>query len=283
MFNAINPPKDQLLLDVTHILSDANQILRQEFQAYLAGQLDFLIEAKSDHSPVTQADLKVHAFLNTALANILKLPILSEEGEHHDRMTWQKFWLLDPLDGTKEFIHKRPEFTINLSLVEHSQTTFAAISVPEQHVIYIGYLNQPPLRFCTQTKRWFQYSADVAVEALVQLGVSHRQSGRQDLLFLQAIEAQHQVKLIRAGSAYKFCLMLEGEVDIYPRFHPTSEWDTSAGQCLLESIGGGIYALDGKAFVYNQRSTLLNAGFIAVTQPKYQQLAFATLDSLPEV
>lgn len=279
MFKEIEIPKDQILLDMVCMLSKANEILRTEYQVYLNDDSDFLIQHKEDYSPVTQADLKVNSFLSEALMNMSNIPILSEEGNHTERATWQKFWLLDPLDGTKEFIEKRPEFTINLSLVEHSNTTFAAISVPEKQVIYLGYGNQLPLKFCLLSKKWFKYASHQSVQTVIRLGMSHRQKDLSDIRFFQAIQENHTVTVIRAGSAYKFCLMLEGEVDIYPRFHPTAEWDTSAGQCLLESIGGGLYSLKEKSFMYNQRATLINQGFIAVTQKKYKHLAFNILKS----
>ena len=262
MFIKTKAPPHTLILQLLPIVQQACEILNQEFQDYCSGAA-FDVEKKTDDSPVTQADYRVNYYLMQALAKISNLPVLSEEGEQDQRQQWQEFWLLDPLDGTKEFLHQRPEFTINLSLVRGSLTTFAILAVPEQQLIYFCPEQGLPYKYDIQKMTWFAYEM---LETTKMIAVGLSQSSQQKpkyTEYLQSLAKLTDYTEFKAGSAYKFCMMLEDQVDIYPRFHPTSEWDTSAGQCMLERIGGGLVDLEGRPFIYNHRDTLLNGGFIA--------------------
>ncbi|MBP6190447.1 MAG: 3'(2'),5'-bisphosphate nucleotidase CysQ [Acinetobacter sp.] len=278
MFIKTLVPSDHLIAKLVPIMAQASQILLEEYQSYCAGG-EFNIQEKSDDSPVTQADLKVNHFLLKQLATItLELPVLSEESDYSARKAWQRCWMLDPLDGTKEFIHERDEFTINLSLIENHHTTFAIIAVPCEQVMYIGYTSQLPYKYSFSRQEWYQYQVDEqAADVAIQVGLSHNSKNPKYQNFIAPILQQREVIRREAGSAYKFCMMLEGEIDIYPRFHPTSEWDTSSGQSLLESIGGGLLTLEGKPFLYNQRETVLNGGFIAFKDAACKKLAYEAL------
>lgn len=271
-------PNDELMQTVVQILQQASEIIRQEYLTFCQGE-KFHVQTKHDDSPVTQADLKANQFIETALQKLtLALPLLSEENEHHERHTWSRCWLLDPLDGTKEFLHQRPEFTINLSQIENGKTLFSAIAIPAQQLIYIGYLDQHPYKYDAEQQQWFAYQApEVQQIEPIQVGLSHRSKQPEYQEFIEILQKNHAIETSQAGSAYKFCMMLEGKIDIYPRFHPTSEWDTSAGQGLLESVGGGLVSLAGEPFIYNQRRRLLNDGFIAFAQPAYQEIALNAL------
>ncbi len=277
MFKITTAPQDALILQLVPIVTQACEILRVEYQAYCAGGA-FDVEQKTDNSPVTQADYRVNDFITTSLQKSFpQIALLSEEGDHTGCKQWQKFWLLDPLDGTKEFLHKRPEFTINLSLVEGAHTTFAILAIPAEQTLYICPKKGCPLKFETRTGQWLEYVADEPCAA-IQVGLSQSSQGRSKYAeYLDILKQQVEVVEFRAGSAYKFCMMLEGKVDIYPRFHPTSEWDTSAGQCLIERIGGGLVDLQGRPFLYNQRDNLLNGGFIAFKNIEMKKLAFQAL------
>lgn len=278
MFVPTLQPKDELLHDVVQILQQASEIIRQEYLTFCQGE-KFHVQTKQDDSPVTQADLKANQFIETALQKLTPtLPLLSEENEHHERHTWSHCWVLDPLDGTKEFLHQRPEFTINLSQIENGKTLFSAIAIPAQQLIYIGYLDQHPYKYDAEQQQWFAYQApEVQQIEPIQVGLSHRSKQPEYQEFIEILQQSHAIETSQAGSAYKFCMMLEGKIDIYPRFHPTSEWDTSAGQGLLESVGGGLVSLAGEPFIYNQRRRLLNDGFIAFAQPAYQEIALNAL------
>ncbi|MDM1247544.1 3'(2'),5'-bisphosphate nucleotidase CysQ [Acinetobacter sp. R933-2] len=281
MFIKTQAPQDEQILKLVPILAQATQILLEEYQNYCAGR-EFNIHEKDDHSPVTQADLRVNAFLLQQLAILTPhIPVLSEENDHSERHHWTECWLLDPLDGTKEFIHERDEFTINLSLIQNHQTVFSLIAVPTEQVMYVGYLTEPPYKYSFSQQTWLRYSKfkDIANDA-IQVGLSHSSKNPKYQQYIDYIEQETPVIKREAGSAYKFCMMLEGEIDIYPRFHPTSEWDTSAGQGLLESIGGGLVSLKAQAFTYNQRATVLNDGFIAYRDQENQKIALAALTNV---
>ena len=281
MFITTQAPQDQQILKLVPIMAQASQILLEEYQNYCAGS-EFNIDEKDDHSPVTQADLRVNQFLLQALAEITPdIPVLSEESDYSKRHGWTTCWMLDPLDGTKEFIHERDEFTINLSLIQNHQTIFSVIAVPTEQVMYIGYLTELPYKYSFSQKTWERYNKFKDADAdAIQIGLSHSSKNPKYQQYIDFIEQEIPVIRREAGSAYKFCMMLEGEIDIYPRFHPTSEWDTSSGQGLLESIGGGLVSLDAVPFTYNQRDTVLNDGFIAFRDKDNQKIA---LDALSNV
>ncbi|EPF71927.1 3'(2'),5'-bisphosphate nucleotidase CysQ family protein [Acinetobacter rudis] len=281
MFITTQTPQDAQLLEIMSILQKASQMLLDEYRHYCAGKA-FEVESKYDQSPVTQADLKVNQFILQQLALFSPdIPVLSEENDHSDRQQWESCWMLDPLDGTKEFLHRRDEFTINLSLIQNHQTVFSAIAVPCEQLVYLGYLTELPYRYSFETQHWERYCKyKDNEEDAVQIGLSHRSKNPKYQQYIEYIEQEIPVIRREAGSAYKFCMMLEGEIDIYPRFHPTSEWDTSAGQGLLESIGGGLVSLSAVPFTYNQRSTVLNEGFIAFRNENNQKIALDALQSV---
>lgn len=281
MFITTQAPQDQQMLNLVPILANASKILHEEYQNYCAGR-EFKILEKSDHSPVTQADLKVNQYLMDQLKILTPhIDVLSEENDNAERHTWSTCWMLDPLDGTKEFIHKRDEFTINLSLIEDHKTVFSLIAVPTEQVMYLGYLTELPYKYSFEHQTWERYCKFKAHETdAIQVGLSHSSQNPKYQQYIDYIEQENPVIRREAGSAYKFCMMLEGDIDIYPRFHPTSEWDTSSGQGLLESIGGGLVSLDAVPFSYNQRDTVLNAGFIAFRDIDNQKIA---LDALSNV
>ncbi|MFC6052120.1 3'(2'),5'-bisphosphate nucleotidase CysQ [Acinetobacter sp. Ac_877] len=277
MFKPTTAPQDSLTLQLVPILTQACEILREEYQQYCAGGT-FDIEKKLDNSPVTQADYRVNTFLTSALAQISDLPLLSEEGDHLTRQNWQKFWMLDPLDGTKEFLHKRPEFTINLSVIDGENTSFAILAIPCEYTLYIAPETGFPLKYDVINQQWFIY-AHSEQEEVVKIGLSQSSQNKpQYAEYLEAISQLSSYSAFKAGSAYKFCMMLEDKVDIYPRFHPTCEWDTSAGQCLLERIGGGLVDFKARTFLYNQRENFLNGGFIAYRNKHMKNLAFQALE-----
>ena len=278
MFISTKAPQSELMQDLLPILVQASEILREEYQQYLSGGA-FDVEHKSDNSPVTQADFRVNQYITQALDKVSDLPLLSEEGENNLRQQWQKFWMLDPLDGTKEFLHKRPEFTINLSLIDGSNTSFAVIAIPCENVLYVALEQGVPFKYNISTGEWFIYSNMNNNEHPLFVGLSQSSQNKPKYAeYLDVLQSITDVSVYKAGSAYKFCMILEDKVDLYPRFHPTSEWDTSAGQCLLERINGGLVDFQGRPFLYNQRDTLLNNGFIAFKNVEIKQIAFNALE-----
>ncbi len=229
--------------------------------------------SKSDDSPLTLADLASHDILEPGLAALApQVPVLSEESADistAERLAWARFWLVDPLDGTKEFLGRTGEFTINVALVEGSQAVLGLIYLPLSDQAYLGVPGRGawcyeegkaeprPLR----TRRL----SDASPLAVLS---SRRHRGPRLQALLDWLQ-QEQGPLQRhdSGSALKFCQLVEGKGDIYPRFAPCCEWDTAAGQALLEAAGGQLLDLAGQPLGYNQRDSLLNPDFIALAEP----------------
>lgn len=280
-FVACQTPLSPLLNDLCTLLQQASALLERLYHHYLSGQ-HLQVDYKQDTSPVTQADWQAHQLIVKALGQLTPdIPVLSEEGLHDLRQQWSHYWLLDPLDGTREFIEKTGEFTINLSLMRHGQVDVAALAVPLQHCLYFCQAGNLPFRYewSDGEIRLSHYhpdrNRDIAPRPL-QLAMSRRadKSPWYGYLLADLQQRQQPVALVQAGSAYKFALMLEGDIDAYVRFHPTSEWDTAAGQGLLEAIGGALVDMQGRPFRYNQRTTLQNDAFIAVRKASdWQQFA----------
>jgi len=261
-----------LMPSVVSIAQQAGELLTVFYNNHLQSSIN--IETKDDQSPITAADMAAHELIESALHVLTPdIPVLSEESSDvSDRRQWTRFWLVDPLDGTREFIKKTGEFTVNIALVEAGQVLLGVISVPLKKQVYVASNNLSPHE--NQPKIAYRVDADGSQQILsahhvlgrkLNTAMSRRSSRPQYAEYQQQLtQAGFEFDTINAGSAYKFCLMVDGEIDLYPRLHPTSEWDTASGQCLLEVLGGALVDLDGKPFQYNQRDQLLNGAFIAV-------------------
>ena len=227
---------------------------------------DAAVRHKDDHSPLTEADLAAHRCIVAGLRSLTPgIPVLSEESRDADiaeRRAWRRLWVVDPLDGTREFVKRNGEFTINIALVEDGVATFGVIQQPVGGGLWHGAPGTGAYRrIVEQDGR----DADVVIrvrkpaDAPLRIAASrsHRDARTQALLDALGGEA------VACGSSLKFCRIAEGGIDLYPRFGPTSEWDTAAGQAILEAAGGAVLDPQGRPFRYNQRDTLLNGDFIA--------------------
>jgi 3'(2'), 5'-bisphosphate nucleotidase len=232
---------------------------------------DFNVELKDDNSPLTRADRASHTIIVKRLTDLdPSIPVLSEESEHieyEERSRWEKFWLVDPLDGTKEFIKKNGEFTVNIALIENGLPIFGIIMAPVTNTIWYGgkrhgafviEKNSEPRRIETNT--------DFSGNIVAAMSRSHSSEAETQLFTKFGVSKQ-----TGAGSSLKFCLIAEGKAHLYYRANPTFEWDTGAGQAIVEAAGGFFSFVKGKA-KYNDKS-LLNPGFI---------VAAAAPDRLPE-
>jgi 3'(2'), 5'-bisphosphate nucleotidase len=228
------------------------------------------VTAKSDDSPVTAADIAAHELLVAGLKALdPSIHILSEEDANiplSERSQWQRWWLVDPLDGTKEFISGSEEFTVNVALIENGRVVFGVVSMPTNNRCYFGGAGLGAWR-----------SDDTAhltpIEVRNQPGVgesftvvaSRRHSSpEQEKLLAGLSAAVGELQLTNIGSSLKFCLLAEGAADCYPRLAPTSQWDTAAAQGVLEGAGGVVLNLAGETFDYPARESLLNAFFLAL-------------------
>ena len=226
------------------------------------------VQNKSDNSPVTKADHAAHIIIEKGLSALSTVyPILSEEGglpSFNERSGWQRYWLVDPLDGTKEFINKNGEFTVNIALIEGNKAILGVVYVPITGALYYGGKDMgawKQLGDHTQTIK--VQPVDFAKELTV---VGSRRHGAEALNALLAkIEPKFSsVNLVSMGSSLKICAIAEGKADWYPRLALTCEWDTAAAHAVLVGAGGKIMNIDLQPLSYNQKEEMLNPFFHAV-------------------
>lgn len=240
---------------------------------------NFEVQTKSDESPLTQADLAAHQVIVRGLQALSpQLPIISEESTPPDfaeRSSWQRYWLVDPLDGTKEFVNRNGEFTVNIALIDAHQPVFGIVGVPVQGKIYIGDTGQtaPAQRaYVLQNGQSSPLSgpAEADLQKSLRVVASRNHGGQRLEDYLSDIAARFENCQRRpVGSSLKLCVLAEGGADIYPRLGPTSEWDIGAAQAVLTAAGGAVYAASGQVLQYNTKDSLLNPEFLAVGDASY--------------
>ena len=214
---------------------------------------DFGIERKADNSPLTRADKAAHAVITHHLLPT-GIPILSEEGAHEPyevRRTWRRLWIVDPLDGTKEFIKRNGEFTVNIALVEDGTPVLGVIYVPVKDELYYGFDSE--VSFSTESTDSRPYICVASRSHLSQ----------ETEVFIEGLRKDHpDLQLVSSGSSLKICLVAEGKADIYPRHAPTMEWDTAAGDAIARAAGCSVVdAITGEPLTYNKED-LHNPWFI---------------------
>lgn len=229
---------------------------------------DTAITAKLDESPLTAADLAAHHVLVAGLQELAPdIPVLSEEAadiSFVERAGWTRWWLVDPLDGTKEFIAGSEEFTVNVALIEQGRVVFGVVGIPVSGTCYYGGTGLGAWRGVAQAG-----SEPVSVrvappEAFTVVASRRHSSAAQERLLEGLGERFGDLQLASVGSSLKFCLLAEGNADCYPRLAPTSQWDTAAAQGVLEGAGGEVIDLRGQALSYAARESFLNPSFIAL-------------------
>lgn len=229
----------------------------------------FEVQRKQDNSPLTLADLESQRIIVDALKRLTPtIPILSEESAAapwDQRRHWRELWVVDPLDGTREFVKRNGEFTVNIALVRNHEPVLGLVTAPAKGQCYWGAIGVGAFReHLGSERRRIHTSAPPAPPAPLRVVGSRSHAGEQTAAYLTKL-APHVVTGM--GSSLKFCMIAEGEADLYPRFGPTSEWDTAAGQALLEAAGGQVTRLDGHRLRYNCRESLINGDFIAFSTP----------------
>ncbi|MGV8941646.1 MAG: 3'(2'),5'-bisphosphate nucleotidase CysQ [Lysobacter sp.] len=230
---------------------------------------DFAVQHKDDRSPVTAADLAAHHCIVDGLKRLTPdIPVLSEESAEipaSERRQWPRMWLVDPLDGTREFVKRNGEFTVNIALIEDGVATYGVVQAPVTGALWHGGAGGGSFRRDGAAVDGGDVDriVHVRVPALAPLRVAASRSHRDERT-TAFIERMGAVEPVGLGSSLKFCALADGEIDVYPRFGPTSEWDTAAAQAVLEGAGGGVFDLRGRPFRYNRRDTLLNGEFIAL-------------------
>jgi 3'(2'), 5'-bisphosphate nucleotidase len=244
---------------------------REILDVYAQGQAAPTL--KEDDSPLTAADLRSQRLIVDALAALTPgVPVLSEEAArppYAERSRWARYWLVDPLDGTREFLSRNGEFTVNIALIEAHVPVLGVVHVPVSDTTFRGIPGEGAWR---QAGRAPAGAVQVAAHAADPVRVVGSRSHRGDSLdgFLARL-GQHELKAI--GSSLKFCMIAAGAADVYPRLTPTSEWDTAAAHAVLVAAGGSVVELDGQPLRYNQREGLLNPSFVAYGDNRRDWLA----------
>lgn len=249
---------------VTQIAVDAGHKILSIYEK------DFAIYDKSDSSPLTEADLAAHHHIVDALTAISDLPILSEESSEitwQERKTWTRYWLVDPLDGTKEFIKKNGEFTVNIALIEYGEPTFGVVHAPVLEKTFVGAKGVASYVLEKGNKQAMKAVKHVAGEVWKVVGSRSHQSPEINKI-MDALEGEKE--LVAMGSSLKLCCVATGEAHLYPRVGPTSEWDTGAAHAVALAAGAKVTVLnvddpfsdDAHPLRYNQKESILNPYFM---------------------
>ena len=254
---------NKLLLDICNIAIRAGDEILNFYNE------DIEITLKDDSSPLTKADLASNKLiLNSLISLDTDIPILSEESlvDWKTRKNWKKYWLVDPLDGTKEFIKKNGEFTVNIALIENNKPILGVIFAPVKSILYFAHKEYGSFKIITKVEL-------NTLDAAKKIAVSNQSNSprvigsrsHSNATFTKWINEKFPTaKIIQVGSSLKFCLIAEGNAEIYPRFGPTSEWDIAAGHIILNEAGGKISTFQNSEINYNTKEDILNPEFYAI-------------------
>ena len=225
---------------------------------------EFEVEVKDDLSPLTKADLASNVHIVAGLKVLAAdIPIITEEAglpDFEERGQWDRYWLIDPLDGTKEFVNRNGEFTVNIALIDKHVPVLGVVHVPVQQTTYIGCEGSgAQLRGPGEEPRRIAVALESGSPVRVVGSRSHRGDSLNSFL-----ENLGDFEMHPMGSSLKFCRIAEGAADVYPRLGPTSEWDTAAAQAVVEQAGGQVIELDGKPLSYNKKANILNPHFLVI-------------------
>lgn len=242
-----------LLEDIAKLARQAGIAIMQIYE-----NEELVVEHKDDKSPLTQADKAAHEIIMTGLKELTPdVPIISEEDSKHPDLPGNYFWLVDPLDGTKEFIKRNGEFTVNIGLVHINKPVLGVVYVPVQDIMYYGAKGLSAFKKTENEKRErINVSAQPHKPMIFAVSRSHL-----DDETIKFMESYGKYETISSGSSIKMCLVAEGKADIYPRFAPTMEWDTAAGHAIVLEAGGTIKNVDGTQLVY-RKIGFRNSGYI---------------------
>jgi 3'(2'), 5'-bisphosphate nucleotidase len=246
---------------------------------------DFEVQTKSDNSPLTLADQKSHGIIESGLSRH-GITVLSEEGRdmpYKERKQWDTIWIVDPLDGTKEFVKRNGEFTVNIALIEQQYPVLGIVYAPVPDVLYFGSIEIGAYKVADgsrlRDRQGDEKSSDARLDALIQVSqklpchssaqrdytiVGSRSHGTAELEAFVARKREEKgaVAFIQAGSSLKICLVAEGTADIYPRLGPTMEWDTAAGQAVAECAGARMFGYESRERLSYNKPDLLNPWFV---------------------
>ncbi|MCG8453857.1 MAG: 3'(2'),5'-bisphosphate nucleotidase CysQ [Spirochaetales bacterium] len=271
------------LAKLASLLTQAGQAVMEIYDSQ-----NYTWDKKGDGSPLTEADSQSHTILQEGLDSFEWdgeiLPVLSEEGAdipYEVRRHWQRYWLVDPLDGTKEFISRNGDFTVNVALIEAGEAVLGLVYLPVDDVLYFGMLGWGAYRLDHASH---YYGDSVFANAhrihtctlpvdVINLVTSRSHRSPRTKTYIESISARHsQVNVLSRGSSIKLCLVAEGSAHAYPRFTPTMEWDIAAAHAICRSAGARVSHWEtGEEMLYNNED-LRNSGFIASCHPSLEQI-----------
>ena len=247
---------EQLISSTVEITKEAGEAITEIYNS------DFAYQLKKDLSPITAADNLSHNIITDRLKILTpEIPILSEENcdiPYKIRSQWTQYWLVDPLDGTKEFIKKNGEFTVNIALIENNNPIFGIIHIPVTNETYWGSKVNGSF-YSTENNDAEQISVSDNYQNPMRIVASRSHPSEMLNSLLESIA---DYEIIEVGSSIKFCLIASGQADCYPRFGPTSEWDTAAGEAIVRFAGGHLVTANGDLMSYNLKRDYLNPNFI---------------------
>ena len=264
----MSPDVDRWLLDeVRRIAAAAADRILSVYRS------PFEVERKADESPLTEADLAAHRTIVEGLRALSPaIPVLSEESADVDfatRAGWSRYWLVDPLDGTKDFVKRNGEFTVNIALIDYHEPVLGVVAVPVTGVSYAAARGLGARRYDADGMSALRARAPASPPWRVAASRSH--ADRRTEAFIRNLGPTERISI---GSSLKFCLLAEGEIDLYPRFGPTCEWDTAAAQCVVEQAGGRVTDVGLEPLRYNTGESFLNPFFLAFGDPTVDWLGF---------
>ena len=272
---------DKLILTTILVAKRAGEAILEVYDS------DFAVEQKDDKSPLTLADKRSHEIIENVLeqtvtANNSTVPILSEEGKeipYDERIKWEYFWLVDPLDGTKEFIKRNGEFTVNIALIHKHKPVLGIIYIPVKDVFYFATINFGAYKLENSSILTEDLSIEELIDKSQKLPLnsndkttltvigSRSHTSEEFTEFVKQLNQKHEnVEFISSGSSLKLCLVAEGKADVYPRFGPTMEWDTAAGQAIVEQAKCTVMEAETNEPLNYNKSNLLNPFFIVSGQ-----------------
>ena len=261
-------------MELDHLLEPVTALARTAGDAILeVYATDFDVQSKDDDSPLTKADLAAHRSIVEGLGRLTpEIPVISEESglpAFETRRQWPEYWLVDPLDGTKEFVKRNGEFTVNIALIRANRPVLGVVHVPVADKTYTGCDGLgAALREGDAAPTPIRVAAASNAPIKVVGSRSHRSAGLDEFL-----AAAGETEMVPMGSSLKFCVVAEGKADIYPRLGPTSEWDTAAAQAVVEQAGGRVIKTDGEPLDYNNKEAILNPWFLVIGPDDHDWLA----------
>ncbi len=284
-----NKLKQISLLDLLRIAHQAGKEILEVYESA------FEVERKEDKSPLTEADKKSHAVISKSLEKLYPgTPVLSEEGKnipYSQRSQWEYFWLVDPLDGTKEFIKRNGQFTVNIALVHNTKSVLGVIYVPVKDTFYLAKEGFGAYKLTGNTALKEIKDDEALISASERLPMikgrrpytviaSRSHLSKETEQYIASLRGEYgEIEMISAGSSQKFCLVAERLADCYPRFGPTMEWDTAAGQIIAEEAGATVCITDREQSLRYNKESLLNPWFIVQYERERKDQVFTTNES----